>query len=145
MIIFTRLNPQSMDLPMWISLHETDTRLRPTLAHSHGKPFYPWMWIIHEWRATYVPPYVCPLRVYVPSMCMSPPCVCLLRVYIPSMCMSPRCVYFFVWLFLHVYVASMYMSLRVYVTPCACSFRVYVPPYVCPLCVFVPPYICSCV
>ena len=43
----------------WIFLHETDTRLRRTLARIRGKPFYPWLgyhypWmrIIHEWRAT---------------------------------------------------------------------------------------------
>ena len=55
--------------------------------------------------------YVRSLRVYAPSRCMSPPRVCPRRVVsLPYVC-------FFVWLFFHVYVTSMYMSLRVYITP----------------------------
>ena len=77
-----------------------------------------------------VPSVWCPLCV------VSPPCG-LLRVY--GVC-------FFVWLFLNVYVASMYMFLCAYVTPCACSFRMSLHAYVLFMCfslhAYVPSYDC---
>lgn len=84
-------------------------------------------------------------QVYFPSICMSTPCmsspyVCPQRVYVyvPSASMFPPFLYSFFWLFLHLYIASMYMSLRVYVPPFACPLCVYFPLYVSLLRVYVP-------
>ncbi len=114
----------------------------------------------------YAHPSVCPslcmtVHVYFPSVCIYPPrmslcgsplSVCLslcmssprkypLRVHVPSM-WCPFRVFFFVWLFLHVYVTSMYAppSLRHFVYkfhPCVCPSMCISPLSVCPsVCMF---------
>lgn len=82
--------------------------------------------------AIYVPPSVVypaariSLRVYehFPSACMSPPCVSFC-VYVPSVNVLSISTFLFL-VVLHLYIASMYISLRMYVLPSVCALRVYV-------------------